>query len=216
MLRINKNTVPFISVVITTYNRLELLKRAVNSLLGQIETDWEAIIVDDGGNDDTYLYARELCQENPKFRYLYHSNRGVTGAKNAGISAAVGIFVTFLDSDDEYHPEHLDLRRKILLQYPELDFLYGGAKIIGDPYVPDVNNPEELINLEECVIGGTFFILREKALELGGFPFVEYSEDSALYKNAIENELTIAKIDINTYIYHRDTPDSICNSKKGN
>jgi glycosyltransferase involved in cell wall biosynthesis len=216
MLRIDKNKVPFISVIITTYNRLELLKRAVNSLLVQIETDWEAIIVDDGSTDDTFIYSRELCQENPKFRYLYQSNRGVTGAKNAGILAASGVFVTFLDSDDEYHAEHLDLRRKILLQYPELDFLYGGAKIIGDQYVPDADNPDKLINLEECVIGGTFFILREKALELGGFPFVEYSEDSALYKNAIENELTIAKIDINTYIYHRDTPDSICNSKKSN
>lgn len=212
MICVNKNIIPFFSVIVTTYNRSKLLDRALDSLLGQTFDDWECLIVDDGSSDNTFNKAIKYCKEDPRFRYMFHSHRRQSSSKNAGILAANGIFVTFLDSDDEYKPEHLDSRHQILRQYNDVDFLHGGVQIVGNKYVPDLNNPSKLIHLNDCIIGGTFFIKRNIAIEIGGFPDKDYGDDTMFFEKAENYNCLIAKIQIPTYIYYRDTEDSLCNS----
>jgi len=62
---------------------------------------------------------------------------------------------TFLDSDDEFSPLHLESRKAVLEQNPKIGFLYGGAEIIGNQYVPDRFDHSKRINLKNCAIGGT-------------------------------------------------------------
>lgn len=212
MIQIQNTIEPFFSVIITTYNRAQLLPRAVDSLIAQTEHDWEAIIVDDGSSDNTYVLCKEYCLKHQNIRYLFQSNRGTPAARNTGIRVSAGEFVTFLDSDDEYKPEHLEIRKQYLTEIPGLELLYGGVEIIGNPYVPDINDTRELIHLDECEVGGTFFIKRSSAIGIGGFPPVRYGDDTGFFEIALKNDLKICKTDINTYIYHRDTPDSICNN----
>lgn len=200
--------IPFFSVIIATFNRNALLKRAINSLLGQIEREWEAIIVDDGSEDDTNEYCISLCREFPSFTYVYQRNQGPAFAREVGIKLSKGRYVTFLDSDDEYEAEHLLLRKRILIENPFIDFLYGGYKVIGSRYVPDIHNPRKLIPLDKCVVGGTFFIRRTVIEKLGGIPKLEYGEDTRLYELAKRNGLIVKKVDFPTYIYHRDHLDS--------
>jgi len=207
--------VPFFTVIITTFNRRKVIEKAIDSVLEQLFNDWECIIVDDGSTDDTYSIAMKYCQKYVNIKYIYQSNRGPGLAKNMGILAASGIFITFLDSDDEYMPNHLEYQRKVLISYPDTDFLHSKALIIGDPYVPDIYNPGKKIHLNECVIGGTFVVKKEAAIRIGGFPDLRFGDDTGFHKRALENGLIVRKSDMRTYKYYRDSEDSLCNREEG-
>jgi glycosyltransferase involved in cell wall biosynthesis len=205
--------VPFFTVIITTFNRRNVVGKAIDSVLEQRFKDWECIIVDDGSTDDTNALIFEYCQEHTNVKYIYQSNRGPGLAKNTGILAASGLFITFLDSDDEYMVNHLEFQRKVLISYPDTDFLHSKALIIGDPYVPDLYKPGKRIHLNECVIGGTFVVKKDAAIRIGGFPDLRFGDDTGFYQRAKENGLTIRKTEMRTYKYHRDSKDSLCNSE---
>ena len=202
---------PFFSIVVTTYNRELLLKRALESLVAQVEMDWEAVIVDDESTDNTYSQVLPYLNEHRNFKYLQMVHGGESRAKNEGILASKGRFVTFLDSDDEYHPEHLASRKEILLLNPEVSFLYGGVKIIGNMFVPDRTDRNRIISLYDCVIGGSFFIERNTLIEMKGFGDILLGPDADLFERAKEAGVKMMKTDQPTYIYHHDTVDSITN-----
>ncbi|MGQ9818565.1 MAG: glycosyltransferase family 2 protein [Candidatus Kapaibacteriales bacterium] len=199
---------PFFSVIVTTFNRRNFLERSINSLLGQTEQDWEAIIVDDGSNDLTYEYCIELCRTYPRISYFYHQNQGTPFARQIGLNIATGLYITFLDSDDEYKPEHLQFRKRILVENPLIDFLYGGYLVVGSKLVPDLRNPQKMISLDQCVIGGTFFIRRASINRIGGIPKIQYGDDAKLYEIAKAKGLVVRKVNFPTYIYHREHNES--------
>jgi glycosyltransferase involved in cell wall biosynthesis len=201
---------PFFSVVICTFNRAHLLPRALDSLLAQDESSWEAIIVDDGSTDDTAAVVRDYVLAAPQMRVLFHRNRGLPLARNTGIAAAVGEYVTFLDSDDWFAPDHLSSRRRMLETMPDIDLLHGGCRIIGNPYVPDKHDPTRMLDLHDLVVGGTFVMPRATLVDLGGFPIDPYSLDSALFEVVEAAGLKIVQTEHRTYFYDRTTPDSIC------
>jgi len=203
---------PFFSIIIAAYNRAQLLKRALASLISQTEEDWEAVIVDDGSTDDTYSQILPYLRSHEKMRYLRTVHHGEAMSKNEGVRASNGKYISFLDSDDEYHPSHLESRKSILMQNPSLNFLYGGAKIIGNQYVPDRFNHANSINLNKCVIGGTFFIERTTLISLNGFREMPVGTDADLFDRAKDARITVTKVNMPTYIYHHETQDSITNT----
>jgi glycosyltransferase involved in cell wall biosynthesis len=202
---------PFFSIIITTFNRGNILKRALDSLISQTEHDWEAVVVDDESSDNTYLKIAPYLKSNHKIRYLRKLHSGESLSKNAGISVSKGKIISFLDSDDEYNPVHLKSRKAILLENPGIQFLYGGARIIGNQYVPDRYDNKKRINLKDCVIGGTFFIERNILLQLKGFRNIYLGTDADLFDRASAAGVTMKETKIPTYIYHRENEDSITN-----
>jgi Glycosyltransferases involved in cell wall biogenesis len=202
---------PFFSIIITTYNRAQILKKALDSLILQSEHDWEAIIVDDESSDDTYLQVIPYIRSYHKIKYLRKAHSGEALSKNAGINSSSGKFISFLDSDDEYNPIHLQSRKAILLQDTAIRFLYGGAKIIGNKYVPDRYDYNKRINLNECVIGGTFFIERSVLFQLKGFRKIMVGADADLFDRAAGAGVLMKETKLPTYIYHHENKDSITN-----
>ncbi|AGB38753.1 glycosyltransferase family 2 protein [Natronococcus occultus] len=100
-------TPPLVSVVIPTYNRIDLLPKAIDSALRQTYNNLEIIVVDDCSTDGT----RELLEERyeSEIQYLRHEkNRGGSAARNTGIEAASGEYIAFLDSDDEWLPQKVE------------------------------------------------------------------------------------------------------------
>ncbi len=209
--------IPFFSIVLCTYNRAHLLPRAINSVLAQVEQDWELVVVDDGSSDDTPSILQNYAANDSRIRYVWHDNMGLAKSRNAGIALARGLFVTFLDSDDEYLPEHLLSRRHILLDSPDVTFLHGGIEVVGDPYVIDRHPPHGRIHIDTCVVGGTFVVRRDVLNALGGFDIISYAEDSALFDRVMASrDILIAKSELPTYRYYRDTPDSLCSTYESN
>ncbi len=97
---------PLVSVVIPTFNRRHILPRAIGSVERQTYTNWELIIVDDESTDLTEQYVTEM--RHPEVTYLLNNRvNGPGGARNTGIHHAHGTYLAFLDSDDEWLPEHL-------------------------------------------------------------------------------------------------------------
>jgi glycosyltransferase involved in cell wall biosynthesis len=102
-----KNIHPTISVIIPTYNRSKLLGRAIQSVIDQTFADFELIVVDDASTDNTYEVVSAF--EDQRIRFIRHEqNRGVSVARNTGLDAVLGDYITFLDSDDEWLPQKLE------------------------------------------------------------------------------------------------------------
>ena len=96
---------PFFSIIIPTYNRAHVIMRPIDSVLRQTFEDWELIIVDDGSTDDTKSII-ESYHDN-RIRYVWQENQERSAARNHGIALAKGEWICFLDSDDDYYPNHL-------------------------------------------------------------------------------------------------------------
>ncbi len=208
-MQIYKTLKPLVSVVMPTFNRATYLQRSINSVLKQSFTDWELLIVDDGSSDGTFNVVNEYISRFENIRYLKHSNRKPALSTNVGVLASCGEYLAFLGSDDEYKSDHLKLCVEFMEKNPAVDFIHGGVEIVGSPYVKDKNDLTKKIHLSQCAIGGTFFGKRKIFLELGGFRDLYYSDDSDFFER-VQKEFQIAQVDFPTYIYYRDTPDSIC------
>ena len=206
---------PFFSVIITSYNRANLLKRALHALIIQTEKDWEAIVIDDGSTDSTHAQIMPYLELNNKITYIRQVSKGCVASKNAGILLSTGKYITFLDSDDEFSPDHLATRKAILTENPAVDFLHGGAKIIGSPYVPDRYDYEQMIHLRDCAIGGTFFIERKLAFLMKGFADMPLGHDAEFLERVIKSGAAVLRTELPTYIYHRETQNSITNNLTG-
>lgn len=115
---------PLVSVVITTYNRKHLLKKAIASVLAQTYPAIEIIIVDDGSVDGTAEFAAGYTQ--PNIRYIRQANQGVAAARNTGILAAQGKYINFLEDDDTLYPAKVERQVKILKDHPELGLVHCG------------------------------------------------------------------------------------------
>lgn len=214
MISVYKANSPLVSIVMPTFNRKSLLNRSINSVINQTYTDWELVIVDDGSSDNSFEIIDEYISRYENIRYLRHSNRKSPLATNAGILASCGEYITFLGSDDEYKPEHLKLRVDYMKKNPSVDMIHGGVEIIGHPFVKDKNDLSREIHISECVVGGTFCGKRSLFFELDGFKNLIYSDDSDFFERA-QTKFSISKVEYPTYIYYRDTPDSICTNIKG-
>lgn len=107
----DKNYQPKFSVITATYNRAYVLWRAIQSVLNQTYPFFELIIVDDASNDDTEKLVKQFSD--PRIRYFKLSkNKGASGARNFGLKKAHGDFVAYLDSDNAWYPEFLEVMEK--------------------------------------------------------------------------------------------------------
>lgn len=205
-----------VSVIIAVYNRPERLKRALNSLLKQTYKDFEVIIIDDGSEHHLCDILEVYFKKFTSLKYIRHSNRNTPFSLNTGLRLATGKFITFLDSDDEYKPEHLEIRVKYMRKNAVADILHSNAEIIGDEkdfYVPDIKNPRKLIHLNNCIIGATIFAKKEIFEILNGFKNF-YGYDYDFIKRAKRKKINIIKIDSPTYVYYRNSDDSVINLLK--
>jgi glycosyltransferase involved in cell wall biosynthesis len=106
-----------VSVVIPTYNRAQYVTKAIESVLAQTYTDYEIIVVDDGSTDDTLGVLQAYAG---RIRVIRQENAGPSAARNAGIEAARGRWIAFLDSDDEWLPRKLAVQMADVARRPEL------------------------------------------------------------------------------------------------
>lgn len=201
-----------VSVILCTYNRAAFLPRAISSVLRQTYADWELIIIDDGSTDSTRSVVRKLIQEEKRFCYFYQKNKGLAGARNAGMRKATGDILTFLDSDDAYHPDHLRKRVRYLTLHADVDFLHGGMRLVGPKkkhYVVDMTDPAKKIHLRRCHVGGTFFFRRKIRSRVRTFSAIPFGEDFDFYRRA-ERHFVIRKVGFPTYIYHLNSENRLC------
>ena len=102
------STMAAISIIVPVYNCGGFLPRCVDSLLRQTYGSLEIILADDGSTDDTPEICDRLAESDKRIKVLHKLNGGVSSARNAGIDAATGDYVTFADADDYVNPDHIE------------------------------------------------------------------------------------------------------------
>ncbi len=157
-----------ITVVIPTYNRYTLLKRAITSLYSQSCQPKEIIIVDDGSTDDT----KQIQNDFPEIIYIYQENRGVSAARNRGVKNASCEWIAFLDSDDEFHTEKLQKQIEFHQKNPDILMSYTAEKWVRNGKEVKVPKKYQKIgknifaeNVEYCNIAPSSVMLHKKVFQ---------------------------------------------------
>ena len=115
-----------ISAIIATYNNASYLKEAVDSVLNQTYQDVEIIVVDDGSTDNTRDLIESMRSIHSRvIQYIYQKNQGPASARNTGMRAAQGKYISFLDADDTWLPDKLQKQVDVLEARPHVGFVYS-------------------------------------------------------------------------------------------
>ena len=159
-----------VSVIITTHNRCNLLESAIQSVLNQIYKDFELIVVADGCTDGTDSLMKKYESEK-RIQYIHYSPaKGGNYARNKGVKNSRGEFIAFLDDDDEWLPEKLELQVAKIREDPECVLVYTGIRVvyvnecIEYSSIPKANGDLSKVLLFNNIIGSTSTPLIKKSV----------------------------------------------------
>lgn len=163
-----------VSVVITTKNRLESLKKAIHSVISQDYPNYEVIIVNDCSNDGTEKFLASLNIENIKVINLKKGeSTGGNYARNIGIRSSLGKYIALLDDDDVWYSNKISLQLKLLEESSDSAFAYCGIKRVIDKHLFIEKYPQQAGDLskiifEEMICLTSTFFCEKQLLETAG------------------------------------------------
>lgn len=199
-----------ISVIIPTYKRSQFLSRAIDSVLEQTYGNIEVVVVDDNSEGTQYRTDTEQCMgkytDNNKVLYIKNPvNLGGSKARNAGIEASTGYYVTFLDDDDIYLPEKLEVQVNHMIQF-DLDLTFMDIRIHDSKdrlidyrkhsYVKDTSN-ESLLKyhlMYHLTPTAGYMFKRTAILSIGGFADRKMSQEYMLMLECIKSGMKIGYV----------------------
>jgi glycosyltransferase involved in cell wall biosynthesis len=120
---------PLISVIIPAYNVEQFIQVAIESVLQQTVQDFEIIVVDDASPDQSVAVVQSILD--PRIRVIHQKNKGLPGARNAGIRVAQGEYLAFLDADDAWRPEKLQCHLEHFAAHPEVGLSFTRSEFMG-------------------------------------------------------------------------------------
>ncbi|WMI69845.1 glycosyltransferase [Mangrovimonas sp. YM274] len=143
--------IPLTSIIIPTFNREDLIKKALDSVISQTNKNWECIVVDDGSTDNTLKVLEEYTKRDKRIQW-FKRDRGPKGAptcRNIGLEKANGDYVIYLDSDDFLMPYCLEQRVNAAIAFPNNDFWVFPTSLLEE----GVLKKQNLELLENYLIG---------------------------------------------------------------
>jgi glycosyltransferase involved in cell wall biosynthesis len=198
-----------VSVLMAVFNTpFELVKRALDSVINQDFKDFELLVIDDGSSvelsQDLILYC---VNHEDKISYIRSRNEGQSFAINRAVHFAKGEYITIIDADDEYKPNHLS---SCLHEMKYADLISSLTETVvssnEDYYVADKHDLHKNIHVDDCILFATLFGKKEvfKSIRFEN----KYSADSHFYEQA-SKKYTVKKSQKRTYIYYRNISSSI-------
>jgi glycosyltransferase involved in cell wall biosynthesis len=175
---------PFFSVVMPTFNRFNKISQTIESVLNQTFKNYEFIIVDDGSTDQTEEVINRYRPKDPRIKYIKTKNwGGPARPRNIGIEASKGSYISFLDDDDIWYKNKLEVVNKYIYENPEYilfchneDYYYNGIKKCENDYGPyDGNLYETLLFKNNKVSTSAATVKKETLIDSGCF-----SEDRSI------------------------------------
>lgn len=172
----NNEIQPLVSVIITTYKRPSMLKRAIKSVLNQSYKDIELIIVDDNNPETQGRKETEIIMNEFKLflniKYVKHTkNLNGAAARNTGIRSSKGEIICFLDDDDWYLKEKIKKQVNYLIQHPEYDAVYCGWERDNKEYTFSGKGDLtfEMLSRTNPIITNSIMMKKEAAINCGGW-----------------------------------------------
>lgn len=209
-----------VSVIIPTYNRVEHLKETVDSVLKQSYGDFEIIVVDDGSTDDTKKTVKEIMKCSQKIRYIYQENSGVANARNKGIVNSKGEYVAFLDDDDRWESDKLELQVREMEKDRKVGLCSSkayleGAKPTSPKILPIITGSDYIDLLKINFICLSTALIRRECLDAVGLFRQEFSpsEDYDIWLR-ISRKYKISFIDKCLATYRKHSNNSTLDLEK--
>lgn len=131
-----------ISVIVPVYNAEKFLHYCIDSILNQTFIDFELILVDDGSLDNSGKVCDEYAEKDERVKVIHKQNGGVSSARNAGVEAAQGEYICFVDGDDYLESNYLDVLIETKREYSDFDNVWCGFQTVED-YVK--NNKKSVV-----------------------------------------------------------------------
>ena len=191
---------PLVSVIIPVYNGEDFIREAIENILSQKYPALEIIIINDGSTDSTEAIINKLPAD---IRYFTQDNSGPSAARNKGIRDASGEFITFLDADDLWPENNLNIMVDEMLRNPDMEVIRGYAQLMeinkASGCYDYLGNPKESF---PHYIGAAIY--RKSAFEKVGLfdPLLRFGEDSDWFLRACEMKLNIKRLE-ETSLYVR-------------
>jgi glycosyltransferase involved in cell wall biosynthesis len=197
-----------VSVIIPVFNGAAYIRGAIESVLNQTLKDVEIIVVDDGSTDETFSVIEPWIKEN-RVRYIRQNNKGLSGARNTGISLAAGEFIKFLDADDLLHPQQLERQTRHLANKPDhfisvTDFEFEYENKTRKYSKVFLGRMSPLARFISGNLGPPhIFLVRRSIIErIGGFDEnLPTAEDSDFWLRAMIKGCVVEKVDYNGCVY---------------
>jgi glycosyltransferase involved in cell wall biosynthesis len=150
---------PYFSIIIPSYNRANFLSQTIQSVLDQSFQDWECIVVDDGSTDNTAEVVNAFRENDHRIIYLHQENAERCIARNNGIVHSNGKYICFLDSDDLFLPNHLEVLHTEIKKMNEPTALFftnafdqNDVKVLSDRNCPDIG----ICSVQDYILQYTF------------------------------------------------------------
>jgi teichuronic acid biosynthesis glycosyltransferase TuaG len=181
-----------ISIIVTYYNKLEFIKDTLESISSQSYKNFEVLIIYDQKNSRDYDYIRSLIQSDPRFKLLDNKNNfGASYSKNIGINAAKGNYICFLDADDLWDIDKLNVqltymkKNEFLFSHTSYKIIDKYDNLIGRMVVKSSLGYEDLLN--SCDIGLSTVMFHKSVKDQIKFPNISTKEDYAVWLKISKN-----------------------------
>lgn len=184
---------PLVSIIVTTYNRKELLSETLNSILSQTFQDYELIVVDNFSNYDFFNHIESFNES--KIKPFQNANNGVIAInRNFGLEKAKGKYIAFCDDDDVWLPNKLEkqIEKSKMFQDHSHLLIYSEVLLFGEVVKEEISNRKvvkninDLIKKNQIALSSTF-ISNSELLKFDEDPNLVTSEDYALWLKLISN-----------------------------
>jgi len=134
---------PFVTVIIPAFNCANFVENAIESVFMQTYKNRELIVVDDGSKDDT---AKHVLKYKDRLKYIYQENGGVSKARNTGIKQSIGSYIAFLDADDVWEKDKLEVQMEFFQRHKEVNLIFCSFKHKKNKIILENNIYEDTFN----------------------------------------------------------------------
>lgn len=136
---------PEVSVIMPAYNASVYIQEAINSVIAQTYTNWDLIIIDDGSTDSTSEIIMNNVNQDLRIKYFYQENGKQGKARNLGIYHARGIYIAFLDADDVWLPEKLEIQLEEIVA-KNVDLVFSDSYVFNNDTISDRSRKFKILN----------------------------------------------------------------------
>lgn len=198
---------PLVSIIMPAYNAERFIKESIESVIDQSYENWELLVINDFSNDLTRMIIKDYCKKDRRIRLLEQKqNEGVVKARNRGIKESKGKYIAFLDSDDLWKSNKLEVQIKYMqsnkayMTYTGYSYISESGEFIKEIFIPKSLNYKQALKGNQ--IGCLTVIIDKSKIENIEMPNLKH-EDYATWLNILKNNIVAYGIQENLAKYRK-------------